>query len=51
MVPQTPLMSAVVLREEEEAWMDVQVIFLFIKQRILHECSCFIDFSRTEARG
>lgn len=32
-VPQTPLMSAQVLREEEETWMDVQVsvtIFLTI---------------------
>ena len=29
MVPQTPLMSAKVLREEEDVWVDVQVSLVF----------------------
>jgi len=29
LVPQTPLMSAKVLREEEDVWMDVQVSHVF----------------------
>ena len=29
MVPQTPLMSAVVLKEEEDTWMEVQVTITY----------------------